>query len=132
EKMGTGTASCRASTHFFRTLLESPRRAGNCVAVFALYKRAQSACTETQEHTMAAANLDEAAIFDAARQIADYDARRQYIQEACGADSHLQGRIEALLRVHENEGTFLTAPADELRSFLASSQDGPGAQIGPY
>jgi serine/threonine protein kinase/tetratricopeptide (TPR) repeat protein len=82
---------------------------------------------------MAAPKLDEASIFNAARQIQTPEARRQYIQEACGADLDLQRRVEALLRAHEDQETFLTSPTVELRSLLdASADEGPDTSIGPY
>src|SRR6516225_5278489 len=82
---------------------------------------------------MAAPKLDEAAIFNAARQIETPETRRLYIQEACGSDLDLQRRVEALLRAHEEEETFLNSPTRELRSLLdASADEGPDTSIGPY
>ena len=37
--------------------------------------------------------------------------RRHYLEEACGGDAELLQRVEALLRVHEEVGDFLEAPA---------------------
>ena len=82
---------------------------------------------------MATPTLDEAAIFDKARQIEAPEARLHYVQQACAGDQHLQARVEALLRVHEEEPAFLESPAKDLRnSFPISVRDGAGSQIGPY
>ena len=82
---------------------------------------------------MTAPKLDEAAIFNAARQIETPEARRQYVQEACGADLDLQRRVEDLLRAHEEQETFLNSPTREFRSLLdASADEGPDTSIGPY
>jgi serine/threonine protein kinase/tetratricopeptide (TPR) repeat protein len=77
--------------------------------------------------------LDEAAIFNRARQIEAPEARRRYIQEACGEDRALRERVEALLRVHEEERTFLQTPAEgEPATVQERSGESPGTQIGPY
>jgi serine/threonine protein kinase/tetratricopeptide (TPR) repeat protein len=82
---------------------------------------------------MSTSKLDEAAIFNAARQMATPEARRQYVQEACGTDLELQRRVEALLRAHEEEETFLTFPTEEFRAILSASADeGSETSIGPY
>ena len=56
--------------------------------------------------------LDEAGIFDVARQIKVAEARREYLQQVCADDPELQGRVEALLRVYDEEPGFLESPAD--------------------
>jgi serine/threonine protein kinase/tetratricopeptide (TPR) repeat protein len=77
--------------------------------------------------------IDEAAVFNAARRIGDPGARRQYVREACGDDLALAGRVEALLRIHDEDPTFLASPPEDVRHLLgAPAADGPGAQIGPY
>ena len=82
---------------------------------------------------MGAPKLDEAAVFNAARRIDDAAKRRQYVREACGEDLALAGRVEALLRIHDEDPTFLACPAEEIRELLgASAAAGPGTQIGPY
>ena len=55
---------------------------------------------------MATLKLDEAAIFDIARQIEAPEARLLFIQMACGEDRDLQARVEALLRVNDEQGNF--------------------------
>lgn len=74
--------------------------------------------------------LNERAIFDAARVIAAPDARQRYLQKACGNDGNLLARLEALLRVHEEDQTFLESPAAPPPATVV--KESPGAQIGPY
>jgi hypothetical protein len=64
---------------------------------------------------MVMTKLDEAAIFNAARRIKESEARHLYVKQACGEDLALQARIEALLRVYDQEATFLAAPAEGVR-----------------
>jgi WD40 repeat protein/serine/threonine protein kinase len=82
---------------------------------------------------MATTIIDEAAIFNVARQKQEPEARRLYLDRACGADQHLRARIEALLRVHELEPGFLESPAVPTRAGTAPLvSEGPGSQIGAY
>jgi serine/threonine protein kinase/tetratricopeptide (TPR) repeat protein len=83
---------------------------------------------------MATREFDEAAIFNAARQIDSADDRRRYLQEACGDDDALRKRVEALLRAHRQKHTFLDPVTVEIRATIeaAIAGDGPGTQIGPY
>ncbi|HEX7450245.1 MAG TPA: protein kinase, partial [Pirellulales bacterium] len=74
--------------------------------------------------------LDERAIFDAARQIESPEARSSYLRQACAGDRGLLERVEQLLRVHDEDETFLRSPAVPLP--LLAAADGPGALIGPY
>lgn len=69
---------------------------------------------------MAIPKPDEASIFHAARQINDPVARQEYIQEACREDSVLAGRIAALLRVQDQQPTFLASPTKELGKLLGT------------
>ena len=70
---------------------------------------------------------------NAARRIGDPAARRLYVREACGEDIALAGRVEALLRMHDEDPTFLAAPAEDVRDLLGvPATEGPGAQVGPY
>jgi len=48
---------------------------------------------------MGAPILDEAAIFNVARQMQEPEARRHYLDAVCTNDQQLLARIEALLRV---------------------------------
>ncbi len=74
--------------------------------------------------------LDERAIFDAARRIESPEARRQYLQQACGDDRSLLTRVEQLLRVHDEDSAFLQSPAVPLP--LLAAEDGAGAIVGAY
>jgi WD40 repeat protein/serine/threonine protein kinase len=76
--------------------------------------------------------LDEAAVFNIARQIQAPEARRQYIEQTCADDPRLQARVEALLRVHEKEASFLESPAEGIVAADHVIGEGPGMQIGPY
>src|SRR5262245_61116802 len=53
---------------------------------------------------------DEEAIFQAARGLATPEARAEYLARACGDDAPLRKRVEALLRVHDEERSFLRLP----------------------
>jgi eukaryotic-like serine/threonine-protein kinase len=82
---------------------------------------------------MATPKLDEAAIFDIARQIETPEARLQFIQLACEEDRDLHARVEALLRVNDEHGTFLESPAASTEGTLnAMLSEGVGTLIGPY
>jgi serine/threonine protein kinase/TolA-binding protein len=83
---------------------------------------------------MSTPHPDEAAIFNAARRIAAPEGRRAYLEQACGGDESLRARIEALLRVHEQDPGFLAAPVEDVPSSAApgTSSEGPGTVIGPY
>jgi serine/threonine protein kinase/tetratricopeptide (TPR) repeat protein len=76
---------------------------------------------------------DEKSIFNAARRIAEPKARCLYLGQACGHDTALRSRVEALLRIHEQEDGFLESPAGGIREAVhALAGEGPGAIIGPY
>jgi eukaryotic-like serine/threonine-protein kinase len=82
---------------------------------------------------MATPTLDEAAIFNAARHILVAEPRAEFLREACGDDLGMRARVEALLRVHERELTFLESPALKARTLPATVvSEGPGSLVGPY
>jgi serine/threonine protein kinase len=86
-----------------------------------------------EDSFMAATHREEQAIFEAARQIEARPAREAYLQQVCGGDVPLVGRVQALLKAFEQSASFLEVPA----SGLAATQDEPrqeriGAVIGPY
>ncbi|MCI0459723.1 MAG: serine/threonine protein kinase [Gemmataceae bacterium] len=76
--------------------------------------------------------------------------RATFLDSACGADKQLRVRLEALLRAHENPGSFLRQPVLDLDATAPSgpgrSTDGPGlaaassaptgegvgSRVGPY
>jgi WD40 repeat protein/serine/threonine protein kinase len=76
---------------------------------------------------------DEAEIFNTARQMTEAEARRLYLDRACGGNKCLLGRIEALLRVYDREPGFLETPAASLYvSGVGTVRESLGAQIGAY
>jgi serine/threonine protein kinase/tetratricopeptide (TPR) repeat protein len=78
-------------------------------------------------------HLDEAAIFNTARQMEDPQARQAYLLQACGEDSQLRRRLEALLRVHDEERGFLESPTREIHALLGASADEDlDTPLGPY
>jgi serine/threonine protein kinase len=82
---------------------------------------------------MATPELDEAAIFNAARLIATPEERRLYVQHTCAEDPALQARIEAMLRLHDQEPSFLEPPPEEPGIPVEVPPAAElGAQIGPY
>ncbi|AGA28248.1 serine/threonine-protein kinase [Singulisphaera acidiphila] len=79
------------------------------------------------------AAFDEEAVFQVARQIDRPDTRRLYLDQVCGLDADLRARVDALLRAHDEEQSFLERPA------VAPGATGPvapretvGTHIGPY
>src|SRR5215831_16789899 len=50
-------------------------------------------------------------IFLEAADLSDEAARAAYLDEACGADTGVRERVEALLRSHDPAGSFLGTPA---------------------
>src|SRR5713101_5755725 len=82
---------------------------------------------------MTAQKLHEGDIFDMARRINEPEARRLCIQRACGEDRLLQTRVEALLRVYEEDPRFLESAIEGFQSASHSfADDFVGSQIGPY
>ncbi len=82
---------------------------------------------------MATPTFDEAAVFNEARLIAEPEARRRYLEQVCGSDRALLARLEALLRVYDQEHTFLETPAAGVQDLRgAEIGEGPGSIIGPY
>ncbi len=85
---------------------------------------------------MAAQKLNESTLFNAVRRIADPAERRRFVGAACGDDLALAGRVEALLRMQDEDPTFLASPTRELGDLLgplneatapASRDEGPPA-----
>ena len=76
---------------------------------------------------------DEEAIFDLARRIESPEARADYVDQACGANSQLKSRIAELLMTYDREQSFLEHPPEELAPTTAQSiSENPGDVIGPY
>jgi len=83
---------------------------------------------------MAALKLDEEVIFNTARKMEAAPLREEYLQQVCGGDEALRGRVLALLQAHEEEHSFLRAPAEELLGTVDTPPitERPGSVIGPY
>ena len=82
---------------------------------------------------MASNQLDEKAIFNAARRIDSLQARADYLQQACGTNGTLCDRVTALLRGFEEQQSFLETPpvgSDPTIDQLIAAR--PGQTIGPY
>jgi eukaryotic-like serine/threonine-protein kinase len=84
--------------------------------------------------TMTARQLDEEAIFNVARKITPPAVREEYLRQACGDDEALRGRVQDLLRVHDEEPSFLRSPAlgPGVTVDQQPSMERPGTVIGPY
>ncbi len=81
-------------------------------------------------------------LFCGALERSSADERAGYLDAACGADTELRARLEALLRAHEEAGGFLreTSEARDPRATDSAGQrrgegpisERPGASVGPY
>lgn len=84
---------------------------------------------------MPAIPREEQDIFQGARRLPPSE-RGAFLDEACGDDIVLRGRVAALLRVHDEDIRFLASPALGPRDGPAASPaptgEGPGSLIGPY
>ena len=83
---------------------------------------------------MSSRQLDEEMIFHTARLIDNSEARNRYLDQICAGDQALCERVEALLRVHEQEQQFLKSTPDELPPTIDQSPlaERPGSTIGRY
>ena len=83
---------------------------------------------------MNAEHKDERALFKAALKIALPTERSAYLKKACGNDTNLLARVKALLKAHEEAGSFLEVPDVGQNATLddLSSIEGPGTKIGRY
>src|SRR4051794_29195904 len=73
-------------------------------------------------------------LFIAVLNLDDTAERQAYLQEACGDDSSARQRVEALLKVYENAGSFLESPPASPTASMAPapSTELSGTVIGPY
>src|SRR6516162_2272233 len=78
--------------------------------------------------------MNEHDLFAAALEIAAPDERSAYLDRACGDDDALRARVEALLRAHEQAGSFLAAPPVAGPATLDAPKplESSGTVIGPY
>src|SRR5512139_4044433 len=87
----------------------------------------------------------EKAVFCEAVEIADPEQRRRFLDEACGADKALRGRVEGLLALSQGAGDFFQqcAPALEVaeadaKQVLSAAESAleieplESTRIGPY
>ena len=86
---------------------------------------------------MTTQNLDEELIFHVARKIESLEARNGYLDQICGGNTALRARIQSLLRVHEQDASFLNSPSGVAETAAGTPMDlgaseGPGSVIGPY
>ena len=82
---------------------------------------------------------DAETLFDAAREITDADARRDFLRSRCGADRELLAAVESLLADHERAEEMFSRveselrPPDELLPEKSSPPDlGEGDRVGLY
>ncbi|MHC4564855.1 MAG: protein kinase domain-containing protein [Planctomycetota bacterium] len=83
---------------------------------------------------MDAEHKDERAVFKAALKIESPAERAAYLKSACRSDAELLARVEALLKSHDEAGSFLEVPVlgSHGEPDNACSIDGPGTRIGRY
>src|SRR5438270_8947220 len=63
-----------------------------------------------EDRTMAESPDRTETLFAAALALANAAERAAYLDQACGGDAALRGRVEALLRAHERAGHLLDRP----------------------
>ncbi|MCH7701315.1 MAG: serine/threonine protein kinase, partial [Planctomycetes bacterium] len=78
--------------------------------------------------------LDEAAIFNSARQIDASEPRARYLKQVCGERPALLERVDALLRAHDEQKSFLESPPPvfDATADTSAAGEGPGAVIDRY
>jgi serine/threonine protein kinase/tetratricopeptide (TPR) repeat protein len=84
---------------------------------------------------MTGEQLDDKAIFSAARAIESPEARAEYLRHACGGDATWIERVQTLLRGYEEQASFLESPpvAIDVDRTADDTIDGrSGSVIGPY
>jgi eukaryotic-like serine/threonine-protein kinase len=83
---------------------------------------------------MAAKQLDEEAIFNAARRIEGAEARSIFIKQACGDNADVVERVMALLEAHERDPQFMQSPDHHpaLTVDYAPIAERPGSRVGNY
>ena len=83
---------------------------------------------------MSTEHKDEEAIFYAALKLKSQAERNAYIKTACGHNINLLNRVEALLKAHDTEDSFLEVPALDPNATLDKPPmiEGPGTMIGRY
>jgi serine/threonine protein kinase len=79
-------------------------------------------------------NKNEEAIFNAAIEIDSPAERAAFVKSACGDDTTLLARVEAMLKVHFEDESFLKSPPGGMDVTLDAGPltEGPGSRIGRY
>ena len=67
---------------------------------------------------MSSEHKDEEAIFKAALKLRSPLERTNYLKKACEGDAKLLARVEAMLRAHDETGSFLESPPVDLDTTL--------------
>src|SRR5262245_47653084 len=83
---------------------------------------------------MAGNQLDEEAVFNAARRIESTEERGIFIRHACGDDEAFAQRVRALLDMHQRDPDYLAGFGQKHNGTVDFSPiaEKPGSQIGPY
>ncbi len=79
-----------------------------------------------------AVQINEEIIFNEARNIESPEARGRYLDDACGGNATLRDRLQALLRVYEQDRSFLKPLSATMATGDSAVHEGPGSVIGPY
>src|SRR5688500_12815147 len=81
----------------------------------------------------------EESIFEQALAMGSPQERAAFLDQACGGNVDLRGRVEVLLAAHERAGSFLEysppaadATTDAATTAAAASAEQAGATVGPY
>src|SRR4051812_4967247 len=81
---------------------------------------------------MATQQVDEEAIFQAARLIQDRAARRQLVDRLCEGNPVLRERLGALLDEQDKLGSYLEVPAVAVATIERPATERTGLRIGRY
>src|SRR5690349_20929348 len=83
---------------------------------------------------MTAQNPNTESIFWAALAVESIDDRAKYLEQVCGADQLLRGRVEELLAAHPKVARFLEPRTSDVGTAIAEPavSEAPSAIIGPY
>ena len=83
---------------------------------------------------MTSQQLDEERIFHFARDLAEDRARTEYLDQICAGDGALRDRVKALLKVHDEEQSFLKSaePMPAATVDLGGPAEKVGVTIGRY
>jgi serine/threonine protein kinase/tetratricopeptide (TPR) repeat protein len=78
--------------------------------------------------------IDEKEVFNSARRLAVLEERMAYVQQVCGHEPKALHRVQELLRVYDQESSFLESPAVALGTTpdAPAVTERPGTVIGPY